>query len=150
MKLKILAVGVAAVAIIALSSCSSPTASAPEPRPNNAATPSGVPSVEVTSSKRAIDMEADRTFFVEDATSGYLVIGGSGSCAPEVKEASFEDSVFTVKLDPEAYADKMCTFDYKLYSFDVKLDSGDLTAAPITARVIDGENETELSVNVES
>jgi len=104
----------------------------------------GLVEATVTASNRTALPTVDQTFVVTGADTGYFVVGGSGTCPPEFNGALYQHGALAISLKKQA-ENKMCTMDYRLYAFDVRLDSG-VFAGSLRAFIVNGNNVQELQV----
>lgn len=62
--------------------------------------------------------EAFQEGFVNTGDSLQVLLGGSGSCPPEIESGTVDGDKATLKL-VELPADQVCTADLRMYAFDV-------------------------------
>lgn len=105
---------------------------------------SGPIEASVAASKRQALPTVDQTFVVTGENTGYFVVGGSGTCPPEFNGALYQRGALAISLK-EPTENRMCTMDYRLYAFDVKLDSG-VFNGNLRAFIVNGNNVQELQV----
>lgn len=144
MKLRILKFGILSLAVLTLSSCTIGNSSnevSPTPEPQFEKT-----NVTIVESDRPFDFSDNGKFILENATHGFVVLGGSGSCPPIIKNAEYKANTLTVNIDKDAYPeDQVCTTDFRLYVFDATLTTGEFLVT-MNAVVVNGENKSELLV----
>lgn len=113
--------------------------------PTRSSTSNGNPiEASVTASARPALPAVDQTFVVTGENTGYFVVGGSGTCPPEFNGALYEHGALAISLKEPA-ENRMCTMDYRLYAFDVKLAKGSFTGA-LRAFIVNKNNVQELQV----
>lgn len=142
MKQSALKIGILAVSVLALSAC----ADSSKPRENDRAQS---PSITITESDYQPDSPTlNQELIIRGDSLGTVLLGGSGSCPPVIKEATFENEALRVVLDSEAYKNKMCTMDFTLHAYDLEL-SGSRFTSSTKAYLISENMETELDVTTE-
>lgn len=139
MKQPLLKLGILAVSVIALSAC----ADSSKPRENE---PAQTPSITITESDYQPDTPTlDQAVVIRGDNLGTALLGGSGTCPPVIKEATFENEALRLVLDSEAYKNKMCTMDYTLHAYDLEMSGAKFTPS-IKAYLVSEGTETELNV----
>lgn len=139
MKQPLLKLGILAVSALALSAC----ADSSDPRDNDS---TQSPSITISESDYQPDSPTlNQEFIIRGDTLGTVLLGGSGTCPPVIKEATFKDETLRVVLDSQAYKGKMCTMDYTLHAYDLEM-SGSKFAPSTKAYLVSEDTETELNV----
>lgn len=141
-KQPLLKVGILAVSVLALSAC----ADSSKPRNDDS---NQSPSITITKSDYQPDTPTlNQGFVIRGDNFGTALLGGSGTCPPVIKDATFENETLRLILDSEAYKNKMCTMDYTLHAYDLELSESKLTTSTKAYLVSEG-TETELNVTSE-
>ena len=132
--------GLLALSALLLSSCVPDSSGLGKPAP----APSK--SIIITESDYKPDsLTFNQELVIRSDNLGTVLLGGSGTCPPVIKEATFENETLRLILDSEAYKNKMCTMDYTLHAYDLELSGSKFTPS-IKAYLVSENTETELKV----